>query len=150
MKKKCNTCKKEKSLEEFNKNKTRKDGLQTICKICSRKKSKKFYRDNLESQREKIYKQKKDRKRESRQKVNEYLSSHPCIDCNNDNIIVLEFDHRDRNKKHKAISEMVISGYAWKKIKEEIEKCDVRCANCHRIKTAAQLGYINNYEYGKL
>lgn len=150
MKKICNTCKKEKDLGEFNKNKTRKDGLQTICKICSRKRSRKFYKDNVDSQRIIIYKQKKDRKKESRQKINEYLSSHPCVDCKNDNIIVLEFDHRDQEKKHKAISEMVASGYAWIKIKQEIDKCDVRCANCHRIKTAKQLGYIKNYEYGKL
>jgi hypothetical protein len=150
MKKICNTCKEEKCNEEFNKNKTRKDGLQTICKTCSRKRSKKFYQDNVDSQRRTIYKQKKDRKKESRQKINEYLSCHPCIDCKNDNIIVLEFDHRDRAKKHKAISEMLASGYSWKKIKTEIDKCDVRCANCHRIKTASQLGYMNNYEYGKL
>lgn len=149
MKKTCTKCKNEKEKEEFNKNKTKKDGYQNICKICSREKSKKFYNDNVETQRVVIYKQKKDRKKESRQKVNEYLSFHPCLDCKNNNIIVLEFDHRDRSKKHKAISEMVATGYAWSKIKEEIDKCDVRCANCHRIKTAKQLGYINNYEYGK-
>ena len=141
MKKTCTKCKKEKDKKEFNKNKTRKDGLQNICKICSREKSKKFYQDNVEC--------KAGKKKENRQNINEYLSSHPCVDCKNNNIIVLEFDHIDRSKKHKAISEMIATGYSWIKIKEEIDKCDVRCANCHRIKTAKQLGYISNYEYGK-
>ena len=147
--KKCTKCKLDKSIKEFNKNKTRKDGLQNICRNCSREKSKKFYKENVETQRIIIYKQKKDRKQESRKKVNEYLSLNPCIDCGNENLIVLEFDHREPEKKHKGICEMLASGYSWDKILKEIEKCDVRCANCHRIKTAKQLGYINIYEYGK-
>lgn len=149
MKKICTKCKLEKEKEEFNKNKTRKDGLQNICKLCSQEKSKKFYKENVEYQRIRIYKQKKDRKKESRKNVNDYLLCHPCIDCGNDNIIVLEFDHREPDKKHKAISEMLASGYSWIKIFKEIKKCDVRCANCHRIKTAIQLGYNKSYDYGK-
>jgi hypothetical protein len=34
---------------------------------------------------------------------------------------------------------MIQSGYSIAKIKEEIEKCEVRCANCHR-KVTAQRG----------
>jgi hypothetical protein len=149
MKKICTKCKGEKEKEEFNKNKTKKDGYQNICKICSREKSKKFYNENIEAQRKIIYKQKKDRKKESREKINEYLLLHPCLDCKNDNLIVLEFDHREPDKKNKAILEMLSTGYSWNKILKEIEKCDVRCANCHRIKTAKQLGYNKNYDYGK-
>lgn len=66
--------------------------------------------------------------------VKEYLSTHPCVDCGNDNILVLEFDHVTGNKL-KAISIMVRNGSSIKKIKEEITKCEVRCANCHRIRT---------------
>ena len=68
MKKTCTKCKKEKDKKEFNKNKTRKDGLQNICKICSREKSKKFYQDNVESQRKVIYKQKKRQKKRKQTK----------------------------------------------------------------------------------
>jgi len=36
---------------------------------------------------------------------------------------------------------MVRDGVAWKVVEEEIGKCEVRCANCHRRKTAVQLKY---------
>lgn len=40
--KKCNKCKEIKSLSEFFKDKTKKDGLHTICKLCSKKNNKKY------------------------------------------------------------------------------------------------------------
>lgn len=47
--------------------------------------------------------------------------------------MVLEFDHlRD---KFLGISIMINNNYTWDKILKEIDKCEVRCANCHRKKT---------------
>lgn len=69
----------------------------------------------------------------NRQRLREYLSNHPCVDCNNSDTRVLEFDHlRD---KRTSVSNMVGLGWSWKTIELEISKCQVRCANCHRIKT---------------
>ena len=54
-----------------------------------------------------------------------------CIDCGyKGHPAALEFDHVRGAKKHtisriKSIPEML----------KEIEKCDVRCSNCHRIRT---------------
>ena len=138
--KKCGICGIKKPLSEFNKNKGRADGLQTICKDCNRVKSKAYYRDNYEEQRNRIYKQKQERKEESRRNIIAYLQNHPCIDCGNTNILVLDFDHRN-DKKHN-VCDMLAGGYVWNSIMNEIKKCDVRCANCHRIKTANQLGYF--------
>ncbi len=72
----------------------------------------------------------------------DYLKEHPCVDCGETDPIVLEFDHlRD---KVKNISLMVRSNYKIKTISTEIEKCEVRCANCHRRKTAIQLGWYKS------
>ena len=69
-----------------------------------------------------------------------YLSDHSCIDCGEDDPIVLEFDHV-RGTKIKAVSALVNDCRDWKDISIEIEKCDVRCANCHKRKTAKELGF---------
>jgi hypothetical protein len=65
----------------------------------------------------------------------EYLQSHPCVDCGESDSIVLEFDHRDRNTKEFNIGDAVRRRYSLTRTKKEVEKCDVRCANCHRRKT---------------
>jgi hypothetical protein len=72
-----------------------------------------------------------------------YLLTHPCVDCGETRPPVLEFDHINNDKEFN-ISHMVSSAFSIKRIEAEITKCEVRCANCHRIKTAKQ------YEYRKL
>lgn len=69
----------------------------------------------------------------------EYLSKHACIDCGINDILVLEFDHK--HNKFKGIGKMVTGRYSLKKVKNEVRKCEVRCANCHRRRTALQQGW---------
>ena len=69
----------------------------------------------------------------------QFLVTHPCIDCNESDPVVLEFDHLF--DKEYQISEMV-KGHSLNSIKKEIEKCVVRCANCHRRKTAIERNYF--------
>jgi phage/plasmid primase-like uncharacterized protein len=73
--------------------------------------------------------------------VKEYLSNHPCVDCGETDTVVLDFDHI-RGKKICDVSRMVGRGLRLWKIKDEIAKCEVRCANDHRritIKRKARL-----------
>lgn len=72
--------------------------------------------------------------------VREYFRSHPCIDCGETDHVVLEFDHRDPASKIMNIGAMV-GHRSWAAILTEIQKCDVRCANCHRRRTALQRGW---------
>lgn len=139
----CTICKDEKKPDDFNKNKREKDGLNTICKTCSRENSKKYYSENKEYHISEINKRKLRMQKENRLNVFEYYKTHPCIDCGNDNPIILEFDHRDGEKKLYNVADMVRAPMSWANIEVEIAKCDVRCANCHRIRTAIQLGWYN-------
>ncbi len=61
-----------------------------------------------------------------------------CMDCSYDNWIALELDHRDPKQKHDAVTRMVNDGTTLDRIKQEVAKCDVVCANCHAIRTAKQ------------
>lgn len=57
-----------------------------------------------------------------------------CIDCGyNKDPRALELDHRPGEVKIKTIASIMYS--SWEAIKKEIAKCDVRCANCHAIRT---------------
>ena len=44
----CSKCKVEKEFEFFTKDKSRKNGVRSICKICNKEKSKAWYEDNSE------------------------------------------------------------------------------------------------------
>jgi 5-methylcytosine-specific restriction endonuclease McrA len=67
-----------------------------------------------------------------------YLREHPCVDCGEDDPVVLEFDHL-RDKKF-SISEG-LQGRRWQDVLDEIAKCEVVCANCHRRRTAKRGGF---------
>jgi len=64
--------------------------------------------------------------------------NHPCADCGESDIVVLEFDHQ--RDKVADVSLLARDGYSLDKIKREIDKCEVVCANCHRRRTAKQFG----------
>lgn len=70
------------------------------------------------------------RRFELKQKCVEYLGG-KCIKCGYDKCIAaLEFDHRNPKEK-----EFHFSGkhcLSWERLKKELDKCDLLCANCHR------------------
>lgn len=68
-----------------------------------------------------------------RKYILDYLISHPCVDCGERDPAVLEFDHV-RDKKLFTIS-LKCNNYSLDKIKDEIEKCEIRCTNCHLKRT---------------
>lgn len=56
-----------------------------------------------------------------------------CIRCGENHPACLDFHHRDRSGKTFTVSKMVIQRYASReRVLEEMAKCDVLCANCHR------------------
>lgn len=56
-----------------------------------------------------------------------------CIDCGfKGHAVAFDFDHKDPTKKEFKISGHYI--YRWSVLKKELDKCELRCSNCHRIK----------------
>lgn len=133
--KKCGVCKKDKPIDQFSRNPTKKDGRQYQCRDCQKKYRESHYKKNRQKYIDKAAKWRFEQKR----KLYEYLNGKVCKDCGESDVIVLEFDHlRDKDFN---IGQHV--GYkSFKSIKEEIEKCDIVCANCHKRRTAIRL---NNY-----
>lgn len=56
-----------------------------------------------------------------------------CQKCGMTHPATLDFHHRDGATKEAEINRMVASKLSKQKIMDEIAKCDVLCANCHRI-----------------
>ena len=84
-----------------------------------------------EEQNYKIYK-KIHEKKQLREWIRLLKLGQKCLKCSENDSIVLEFHHRNPQTKITGIGEMVSRGYSRKAIEEEIKKCDILCANCHK------------------
>ncbi len=142
--KKCCICKEEKELAEFNKNKTKKTGLNSNCRECAKILAKEHYKKNNVLMKKQIHDKKLERIIDNRKKLYSLLLESSCMDCGIKNPIVLDFDHREQDGKFLSVSELIVRGYGWNKIEKEIDKCDIRCSNCHRIRTSIQLNWWYN------
>lgn len=138
MSKTCGRCHEEKKFKEFGKRSKSKDGHQSYCKSCVRAYDRERYETTDRPQQVRALANQ--RKQELRALAASYLAA-GCRDCGNSDYRVLQFDHRDPETKTANVSTMIRTGVSWDKIEAEILKCDVRCANCHAIRTAEQFGW---------
>jgi hypothetical protein len=83
-----------------------------------------------------------ERRENIKRKMMEFYKSNPCVDCGEEDPRVLDFDHLN-NKKHN-VSTLLRKEYSWESILLEASKCEVRCANCHRRKTAIEQSHYTN------
>lgn len=75
------------------------------------------------------------------------LKRNPCSDCGGTfPEVCMDFDHREGTVKKYPVSKMMATGYALRTILMEVEKCDLVCANCHRIRTFHEREYGNQYK----
>jgi len=138
--KECTGCGIPRPIEEFPIKHKKRGTRGTRCLSCRSAYAKLHYRRNKESY---LARTKKSRHR-GRDALwfwlMNYLRSHPCVDCGETDPLVLQFDHRDGTEKIDAIGSM-ISRSSWTTFLAEVAKCDVRCANCHRVRTARQFNW---------
>ena len=100
--------------------------------------------------REDLYKAQKRQRDKNHLNMWELLKSSSCLDCGIKDPRVLEFDHKPEKEKKFDISRAVSgSTRSWKSIKEEIDRCDIVCSNCHRIRTMIRGNYKRNKSYNK-
>ncbi len=86
----------------------------------------------------------------------DYLSSRPCADCGEADVVVLEFDHVgakesdvavliaegqsiariERELAHCQVVCAIHGGYRLELLQKELAECEICCANCHRRRTA--------------
>lgn len=77
--------------------------------------------------------------KEQRRLMIESLRTNPCMDCHNSfPPECMDFDHRDPDDKFKDISDLLYAT-GLNILLEEIKKCDLVCANCHRIRTKKRM-----------
>lgn len=125
----CTGCGVEKDVSEFGWEKLfQKRASQ--CKSCRKEVHMKYYDENKEKELEYQWKRQLEKREQARLYVFNYLKIHLCVDCGEADPIVLTFDHV-RGTKKMALSQMVNQGYSITALQTEIDKCEVRCHNCH-------------------
>lgn len=109
----CSKCGRQLPIEDFYWRNKAKGQRRSECKECHNSYVKKMYlqkHDDIET-----------------------LKSHcSCIKCGQSRGYVLDFHHKDPSIKQDGIARLISDNAPLTKIKEEIDKCVILCANCHR------------------
>lgn len=135
----CTKCRVVKSDENFSFRSLKRGVRLRICKECTRKQVNQHYVDHRDRYLEKTATRNKVIRAQIREHIWDYLLKHPCVDCGEKDPIVLEFDHFENKIIH--VSHMAQMNSSLDKVNEEMAKCLVRCANCHRRKTSYERGW---------
>jgi hypothetical protein len=137
----CGRCGQSKSPAEFAWRRRAKGQRDNLCRPCRAE----YHREHYEANRDRYVAQARERKRalalERTTYLIDYFGSHPCVDCAENDPVVLEFDHL-RDKLFDI--GQALPYRSWASILCEIEKCVVVCANCHRRRTAKRRGSLRS------
>ena len=96
--------------------------------------SKRHYEANKSKIKQRSKKRNRKQRNANRAYVDKIKAQSSCVDCGESNPLVLDFDHVSGDKIC-DISTMVYRSYCVESIQKEIDKCEVRCSNCHRVAT---------------
>jgi hypothetical protein len=137
--KRCSRCGQSKPLEEFAWRRKHKDQRDTYCRPCRAAYKQEHYAANKERYIAKAMRRKDRLAEENIAKLVAFFENHPCVDCGEDDPMVLECDHL--GKKNFAIAR-ALRDRSWLEIEAELTLCEVVCANCHRRRTATRGGWL--------
>jgi hypothetical protein len=128
----CGRCRQDLPLEAFNR---LRDRRQYWCRECFRA----YFRERGALHLAQVRASSEARRERLRNFLRDYLATHPCSDCGETDIVVLEFDHV--HGKQRNVSELLAGGVPQEVFEAEIARCDVVCVNCHRWRTASRAGW---------
>lgn len=128
MKKKCVKCKIFKTVDNFNKSKNLRDGLQKYCIDCK----KQIDLNYINKTREEIKSKARRRNKECKEWIDNIKKQLCCSKCGEKRHYLIEFHHLDPKLKINTVTNLL-----WQKrkdksiVEEEIKKCIPLCSNCH-------------------
>lgn len=144
---KCNVAKNEDNF--FTKDKST-GRLHAQCKDCYREHRQGYAVEHYAKYGDKYRARAKERRtrirRDLQVRIIDYLNDKSCIECGESDIRVLEFDHINPEDKKFGIAMAIRNGMKWEDVFEELRKCQILCANCHKKRTAVQFGWFKAIE----
>jgi hypothetical protein len=129
----CGKCKRALPLDAFNR---MGEGLQHWCRECFRV----YFRERGDVHRRQVAERQRRISEAARAVVVDHLSRHPCRHCGEPDVAVLEFDHVEG--KTQDVAFLIGHGASAERLRDEIARCEVRCANCRRRVTAHRSGWV--------
>lgn len=109
----CTKCKQELQIDDFNWRNKSKGTRRSECKYCHTKYMRELYEQKQEF-------------------VSDLKAQIKCQKCGESKSYMLDFHHLDPDAKENTIARMISNIYRTDKVLNEIKKCIVFCANCHR------------------
>jgi hypothetical protein len=134
----CGRCAREKPYDEFAWRRRARGQRDNYCRPCRAAYKRQHYLANRSRYIEQAQRRKRALAAERIEYLVGFLREHPCVDCGESDPVVLEFDHL-RDKKFGIAQGL--RDRDWQSVLDEIAKCDVVCANCHRRRTARRGGF---------
>jgi protein-arginine kinase activator protein McsA len=141
----CSKCHAEKPESDFFVRDKKTQRLHAQCKTCYQEHRTLYYATHYATYRESYLQRARLRRQKLRnifrKNMIKYLSNRVCVDCGENDIRVLELDHLDPQLKEFTVSQAVRLGKSWDEVVQELKKCQILCANCHKKRTAEQFGW---------
>jgi hypothetical protein len=135
----CGRCKREKPVGQFAWRRRARGQLDNYCRACRAEYKQEHYAANKARYIAAAGQRRKAMVEERTQYLVAFLREHPCADCGENDPVVPRV--RPPTDKKFAISKG-LQDRNWQDMLDEIAKCDVVCANCHRRRTAKRGGFI--------
>lgn len=129
----CGRCGEAKAAEEFAWRRKARGQRDNYCRPCRAAYKKEHYALHRDRYIDAAMRRRRALAIERANSLVEFFATHPCVDCGEGDPVVLEFDHLGDKEFNIAKG---LRDRSWRALLDEIAKCDVVCANCHRRRTA--------------